>query len=350
MVAAPQLLVKFPLAIASLSLGRASAGYTPAEKLRSAALAGYQGVEVAYEDLKVMARSYPVTAPATSFEECLIRAAIEYKGILDEYRLIAYCLQPFRNYEGLTSATRHAQKVEKMKLWIKLSHILGAGLIQIPAQFHAVGTTGDDDKVVADIREVVDLGAPCGIKFTYEQMAWAPYNSTWQDIWRIIQKVDRPNFGMLVDTYQWAARVWADIESRSGVVPNADAVLRADIADFVATVPTEKIFFIQLCDGERLDQPLTAGHPWYDKSQNPYMSWSRNARLFPYETNKGGYLPVESIAAACLVTLAYRGWVSFEIFNRELLQYDVAIPQEYAERGIAAWKTMVERLDLERCI
>ena len=63
------------------------------------------------------------------------------------------------------------------------------------------------------------------------------------------------------------------------------------------------------------------------------MSWSRNARLFAFEQNEGACLPIEPIINAVVGNLKFKGYISVEMFSRELLVEDLEIPRMYAARG-----------------
>ena len=178
------------------------------------------------------------------------------------------------------------------------------------------------------------------IRFAYESLCWSTRIDTWELCWEVVQRVDRPNFGMCLDTFNIAGRIWADPASPSGKTPNADAVLRASLNRMRATVDIKRVFFIQLVDAERMETPLVEGHPWHVESQPPRMSWSRNARLFAYEADRGGYLPVAEIARTILKDLGYKGWVSMELFSRTMADPDPSVPADHAKRGIASWEKL----------
>jgi 4-hydroxyphenylpyruvate dioxygenase len=77
------------------------------------------------------------------------------------------------------------------------------------------------------------------------------------------------------------------------------------------------------------------------------MMWSRNARTFMYETDRGAYLPAEDVARAIIEGLGYKGWVSMELFSRTMSDEGENVPKEHARRGIEAWHQFVERLKLD---
>lgn len=340
---------QLPLGIASMNLGRA-AFHELEPKMAAAAAAGFKGIEAFYEDIKIPARR-ETAANGGEFFDNLLKSAQIFRDLCDKYHLTIFVFQPFKNYDGLLSQQRHDEKIAKLKNWFKIAKILGTDTIQIPSMFHQDPTvaTGDHDKIVADLIEVSDLGAKENppIRFAYEVMAWGAHVDTWQDAWKITKKVNRPNFGMCLDTYQILANVWADVTSESGVRPNADRLLQADIDEFLREVPLDKIYYVQLADAARISPPLSPSHEWYDPKQKYTMTWSRNARLFPFEEDRGGYLPVLKMLEMWIFEWGYRGWVSMELFNRSMADPDPSVPVAHAQRGAASWRKCIKALKLD---
>lgn len=196
--------------------------------------------------------------------------------------------------------------------------------------------------------EVADLGLQENppVRFAYENLAWGTYIDTWDSMWNIIEKVNRPNFGCCLDTFNIAGRVWADPASPTGKTPNADEDLRISLEKMCNTIDLKKVFYVQVVDAERMETPLVPGHPFHVDGQPARMSWSRNARLFVYETDRGAYLPVIEVAKAILNDLRFQGWVSMELFSRTLSYPESTIPHSHAQRGITAWKKLKAELDL----
>ncbi|GCB23482.1 3-dehydroshikimate dehydratase [Aspergillus awamori] len=329
-------------AIASMSVGRAWVHSLP-EKLSQIAQAGFKGVEIFYEDLEYLAKE-----KGEPTEENLLIAARETKDICDRHGLEVIGLQPFLFYEGLLDRDVHQQKIAKLHTWFKIVKILGTDIIQIPSNFQPDGISGDLDLIVSDMIEVADLGLQQEppVRFAYESLAWGTYVSTWDTMWEIIQRVDRPNFGCCLDTFNIAGRVWADPASPSGTVPDADALLAQSLDRLVKTIDVKKVFYVQVVDAEKMEQPLVPGHPFHVDGQPARMNWSRNARLFLYEQEKGGYLPVVEVARVILKELGFEGWVSMELFSRTMADPDPTVPQSHSQRGIRAWQQLAKELDL----
>ncbi|KAJ5355480.1 uncharacterized protein N7496_012692 [Penicillium cataractarum] len=332
------------LGISSMSLGRAWAGHTMEEKLSQAAAHGFQGVEIFFEDIEYLAGSVPgEELPA----EQQIHAAKIIRQLCDKHDLTVICLQPFLFYEGLKDRSEHSRRIEKLKIWFQLVKILGTDLVQIPANFlPAAEITSDVDVIVQDMIEVANMGLQQDppVRFVYENLAWGTYIDTWEAMWEVVEKVDRPNFGCCLDTFNIAGRIWADPASIDGTVPNADAALKESMERLVQRVDVNKVFYVQIVDAERLDTPLLQGHEYHVASQPPRMSWSRNCRLFAFETERGGYLPVVDIAKVIFQRLGYEGWVSLELFSRTMADPGPQTPREHAMRGSKSWKRLKQEL------
>jgi 4-hydroxyphenylpyruvate dioxygenase len=331
----------------SVSLGRAWL-HDLDYKFDQAAKAGFKGIEIFYEDLEYAARK--ISGNDTPTSEHILQASEHVSSACQSRGLEIIGLQPFLFYEGLKDRDQHAKLIEKMKLWLKIAKTLGTNTIQIPANFlPAEQLTGDFDIIAADLREVSDMGAAVDppVRFAYENLCWSTHVDTWEKVWDVVKRVDRPNFGMCLDTFNIAGRVWADPASPTGKTPNADADLKASMERLVKEVDVAKVFYMQVVDAERMESPLVPGHLFHVDGQPARMSWSRNARTFIYETDRGAYMPVEDVVKAIIFGLGYRGPVSMELFSRTMSDEGQHVPDEHATRGIAAWKKLKERIKLE---
>jgi 4-hydroxyphenylpyruvate dioxygenase len=329
-----------------MSLGRAWLHQLP-QKLAMAAKYGLQGIEVFFEDLELLAKERAGKDPT---EGDLLSAASEIRGLCDKNGLKVIALQPFLHYEGLTNQIEHQAMIEKMKLWFELANILGTDIIQIPTQFRpqTEGVSGDMDLIVKDMTEVADLGlqeTPV-IKIAYENLCWGTFTDTWERVWDVVKRVDRPNFGICLDTFHIAGGVWADPASENGRIPDADAKLNASLERMKKMINASKIWYVQIVGAERLEHPLVKGHEYYAEGQPSRMSWSRNFRLFYGEEDLGQYLPINRIAKVILQDLKFDGWVSMELFSRTLADPRPEVPEEHAKRAGIAWKKLVQGFDL----
>lgn len=266
------------------------------------------------------------------------------------------CLQPFSMFEGLLDRAESNRLIsEKLLKWFTLARALGTDMIQVPSNFLGpdpktgeARTTGDHGVIVRDLQRLADLGAGAGFRFVYEALCFGDHVDTWEASWDVVRDVNRPNFGLCLDSFNIAGRVYADPASPTGRTPNAAADLVASLQRLrTANIDPTKIFYVQLVDGERLTAPLNEDHPFHVPGQKARMSWSRNARLFPFEESRGGYLPILDIARVLFDDLGYRGWVSLELFSRTLADPDPFTPADHARRGIESYHKMSRILQWE---
>lgn len=346
------------LGITSMSLGWASAGHKLEAKLSLAHVYGYKGIELFHDDLDdLAARKFERTSPiqksdpvCRSSHQAQLDAAHYVRQLCDTLDIFIICLQPFAGYEGLLDRQVQEEKIAKLHRWIELAHVLKTDIIQIPSSFEpAAKMTTDLDRIASDLQRVADIGAAANppLRFVFEALCWGTRVNLWEESWEIVKQVDRPNFGLCLDSFNIAGRIYADPASASGTTPNADAAVAASMRKLVAEVDVRKVFYVQIVDAERLaGGPLVAGHDFYRAEQPARMSWSRNCRLFYGEAERRAYLPVRRIAEAFFRGLGFEGWVSLELFNRRMSDEDAGVAEELARRGAASWHKLVRDFDL----
>lgn len=327
-----------------MSLGRCYAGHSLEHKLSMAAKHGLQGIELFYEDLADLAR------PPTPSN--LLSAATYVRSLCTSLGLDIICLQPFMHYEGLLDRTQHAQRIQDLHLWIQLAKVLDTDLIQVPSSFLSASEISNDTAlIVSDLQELADIGLQHSppIRFAYESLCWGTHVDKWELCWAIVQAVDRPNFGICLDTFNIMGRIYADPTSPTGCTPDAETEAKASVRRLVQQIGPhkDKIFFIQIVDAERLQEPLRPGHAFYNPAQPARMSWSRNCRLFYGETERGAYLPVRDVAHAIIKEIGFEGWVSMELFNRAMERRDGDVVEELARRAGESWWRLVGDLGMD---
>lgn len=333
--------MQFQPAIASPSLGHPTV-HPIESRLEQAARAGFKLIELVEEDLISYAKRR-LAGGVTDANQIL--AAESVKRLCDELGIKPFVLQPFWFYEGLTDRKEHELKIAKLRLWMKLVKALDVQLIQIPTNWQVKGTTGDIDIIVQDLIEMADIGLEQNpvVSFAYEAVAWGTHIDLWQGSWEIVKRVNKPNFGLCLDTYHIVARVWGDPTESDCKHPDGDILLQRSLDQLVKDVDRSKIFYVQVGDAEKLDQALIKGHPYYDESQLPRMSWSRNARLFFEGGENGGCLPIEPLVDRILNAMNFQGYLSVETFSRSLFDEDPDLPSSMASKGMESWKDIVAR-------
>ena len=326
-----------------MSLGRCYAGHDLQTKLSTAAKHGLEGIELFYEDL--------VDHAGSDSPSDLLSGAASIQRLCSSLNLEIICLQPFMHYEGLLDRKLHSRRIEEIKLWMDIAHVLCTDMIQVPSSFLSDDQISSDvGLIVDDLRELADLGLQQtpAIRFAYESLSWGTYVDTWEACWDVVQRVDRSNFGICLDSFNILGRIYADPASETGMTPRAEQDVRESIWRLVSQIKPyrEKIFFIQIVDAERLDRPLCPGHPFYNAEQPSRMSWSRNCRLFYGEGDRGAYMPVKDVAHAIIKEVGFDGWVSMELFNRVMNRTDRGVVDELASRAAGAWDRLVSDLQL----
>lgn len=328
-------------AISSHSLGRASV-HDLEQKLEQAAFHNFD-IELFYEDLYYLAKTFD-GGPTPDNQR---RAADSIRSTCDRRGISIVCLQPFMHYEGLRNREHHRQKIEELRFWMSLAQALGTHIISIPSTFLSTAeVSGDIDLIVSDLREAADIAASFGIRIAYESLAWGTYCNTWEQAWEVVRRVDRSNFGIVLDTFNIAARTFADPSAPNGRNHNAEERMRVSLQRMVDTVDVSKVFYVQVVDAELLQEPLGEGHPLYQADQDPRMSWSRNCRLFYGEQERGAYLPIREILHVILNDLGYRGWLSAELFNASLFEETPVVPEQHARRAAESWQKTVKEFGL----
>lgn len=343
---------QLPKGIMSLSLGK-HAEHTFARKVQACAKARYEGIEVHFEDAVNVARSqYHLASDAQPSEAQLLSAAATMKQTCDEANLRIICLEPFLHYPGcLPLSKRDARVKDDVPLWFALSDELGTDVIQVAsAMFGGEDVaTSDEARIVEDLRLIADAGLSWrgkdgkgGLRtkyWAYEAMCFGAYTTTWEQAWRQIQLVDRPNFGMVVDTFQICGAYYADPSAQdgSGKARDAEEAMAGTLARLRATfggdseqarINRSKVFFVQLGDAKQVQ--MSEDHPLFDAKQhsNMKMAWARSYRLFQGE----GYLPCHQVAQLFLEECGWRGWMSAEYFNVDQTTETTEYVDEAAER------------------
>ncbi len=239
-------------AIATVSLSG-----TLGDKLRAAAEAGFESVEIFDTDFLASAMT-----PG------------EVKALLDELGLTCVLYQPFRDLEGMPEPYR-ARAFERIAQKFEVMRTLGCDRILLCSNCSPYSLP-DRERIVADLRELGDLAASHGIIVGYEALAWGLHVNDHRVAWEIVKAVDHPNIGILLDSFHSLSR---GIPSES-----------------IRDIAPEKLVFVQLADAPIMDM----GH----------LYWSRHFRNLP---GQGGFDLTGYVAE--ILRLGYDGPLSLEIFN-----------------------------------
>jgi 4-hydroxyphenylpyruvate dioxygenase len=242
--------MKFGIATVSLS-------GTLEHKLQAAAAAGFDGVEI--------------------FENDLIASPLrprEVRRMMDDLGLACQLYQPFRDFEGMPGALRQ-RALDRAAAKFDLMGELGTDRILVCSNC-SPQSLGERTRIVDDLSELATMANRHDIVVGYEALAWGRHVFDHRDAWAIVEAVDHPSLGIILDSFH----------SLSRGIPS----------DSIRDIPGDRIAFVQLADAPRLDMDL--------------LYWSRHFRNFP---GQGG-LDVAGYVAEILRT-GYAGPLSLEIFN-----------------------------------
>lgn len=255
------------------------------DRLAAAAAAGFGGVEIFENDL--IASPHPVAS---------IRSRARDLGLSVEL------YQPFRDAEGAPSE-RFRSVARRMRAKLELMAGLGAPIILICSSV-APDTINDDDLAAEQLHLLADMAAGHGMRVAYEALAWGRHVRTWQHSWDIVQRAGHPALGLCLDSFH--------------------VLSRTDHYQDIASLPGDRIFFLQLADAPRLAMDV--------------LPWSRHHRLFPLQ---GGF-DLTGFTRAVYAS-GYAGPLSLEVFNDVFRQADPRQTAVDAMRSLITLEDAVAR-------
>jgi 4-hydroxyphenylpyruvate dioxygenase len=246
--------IRLPKSIATVSLS----GTLP-EKLEAAAAIGFDGVEMFENDLLTFDGS-----PGD------VRAIAEGLG------LAITIFQPFRDFEAMPPPQR-SRNMDRAERKFDVMQALGTDLLLVCSNTHPA-TIADASRAAEDLAEMAERARRRGLRVGYEALAWGRHVNRWRHAWEIVQTAGHASLGLIVDSFHTLA-----VE---------------DDPSGIASLPADRVFFVQLADAPRLAMDT--------------LSWSRHFRNFPGQ----GQLPVADFLRLVLAA-GYRGPLSLEVFNDE---------------------------------
>ncbi|KAI1616917.1 3-dehydroshikimate dehydratase [Exophiala viscosa] len=306
---------KIPICYASCSIGH-SDKHTLPEKLKAFASAGFDAIELAMPDILTYGQQISESKKEIDPKDyATLRSVAQKIGELCKKEgLKILILQPFANFEGWPKGSPERQDAfDRARGWMSIMEAAGTDMMQIGSS-DAEGISSSFDYLASDLAELADIFAEKGFRIAYENWCWATHAPTWKDVWEIVEKADRPNLGLCLDTFQSAGGEWGSPTTKSGLIEDVDKSeldkrWKASCEELSKTVPPEKIFFLQISDAYKMQPPLEDKPD--ESGLRPRGQWSHDYRPIPYN---GGYLPIEDFTKAVLAT-GFRGWLSMEVFD-----------------------------------
>ncbi|TFY70739.1 hypothetical protein EVG20_g2273 [Dentipellis fragilis] len=221
----------------------------------------------------------------------------------------------------------------------------------------------DYDVIARDLRELADDAAKQNppIKLAYEMWAWGAHVNTWEHAWEICKRVDRPNFGVCLDTFQICARAYADPMSERRILASAQEQLSRSLADlttvFSEPAAREKIFYFQISDGSRKVSPEELKKTAEEQGIPPLHAWSNAWRPLPFmdeleDENFQGYLPivdvVEAVSPSHRIGLTRNYDCCLQVFYEEdMARDDPEVPKRWTAAAQKAHKKLIYELEMK---
>ncbi|CDO71054.1 hypothetical protein BN946_scf184844.g58 [Trametes cinnabarina] len=345
-----------------------SAGMHPSHtlplKLRAIAEAGFDQAEVAFPDLEAYAeQEYPgyqkLDDSGKGDLDKLVQASEKIWQLCEALDISILAVHPFSQFEGYEDKEKRAIRFERAAAWFKVLKALNCQMLQVGSTPDE-STSSDYDVIARDLRQLADEAAvqKPPIRIAYELWAWGAHVNTWEHIWEVCKRVDRPNFGLCLDTFQICARAYADPTSSDGLLRNppagsANTQLASSLKMLSTTVPSEKIFYFQISDGSRKVAPDALKASAEEQGIDPLYAWSNAWRPLPYmdtvcpradRESWGGYLPVADVCEAVLRT-GWRGPWSYEVFYQEdMSRENLNIPAKWTKAAWSSHELLVKEL------
>ncbi|AKC32453.1 sugar phosphate isomerase/epimerase family protein [Candidatus Pantoea carbekii] len=231
----------------------------PEYKLRTARAAGFEQVEIWWEDV-----------------QSSTHGAIGLAKFAKQQKLGFTNLQVLRDFTGAQDSDRLYKRAE-LHQFIHIAYKLGCNTIQAPA------STREDclaERIDEDLCWMASEAARYNMRIMYEPMAWCSVDNTLPRAWERLQRIQQPNIGLVIDLFHICA-------------------LGGD-ASQLERIPAEKIYAVQLCDVATLPPP----------EKHTLMDIARHHRLLPGY----GILDIECFIDT-LKRINYKGPIGIEVFN-----------------------------------
>jgi 4-hydroxyphenylpyruvate dioxygenase len=227
------------------------------EKIEAIAAAQFKGVEIFENDLL----SFNGT-PA------------EARRMIEGLGLETITFQPFRDFEGMPEPQR-SKVFARAERKFDVMQELGCDLLMVCSNV-SPDSLGGIERAAADFHELGERAAKRGLRVAFEALSWGRHIHDYRDSWEVVRRANHPAIGLVLDSFHVLAR-GTDLSA-------------------IRSIPSDKIFLVQMADAPRLDMD--------------YLSWSRHYRCFPGQ----GDLPVDAFMDALGAT-GFDGLLSLEIFN-----------------------------------
>ena len=257
-------------------------GGTTAQKLEAVADAGFAQAELWQQDVQ-----------ETGGDTEGIRHHLSSLGIsLTDYQVLL-------DFDGAADVHREIKRQQALEI-LDTAVKVGADTVLVPANTERGCLP---DKIVSDLQWLTEQAVGRNLRIAYEAMCWSTCVNTTPEALKIINEVDSPALGLVIDAFHIFA-------------------LQRSVAD-VEQVPVDKIFLVQLLDVAQIPD------------RGELTDIARHQRLLPGE----GIFPLQALLRT-LRDKQYQGPLGLEVFNDALKKQPA---EQVARQAMASLKTVIGR-------
>ena len=200
--------------------------------------------------------------------------ANELRRIADDLGLGIDLYQPFRDFEGMPE-TQFRRNLDRAERKFDLMQTLGAPLMLVCSNTSQLALP-EPERAAAQLHELAQRAARRNLRIGFEALAWGRWVKFYREAWAIVERAAHPHLGLILDSFH--------------------TLSLADDPGGIASIPGEKIFFLQMADAPLLSMDV--------------LQWARHHRNFPGQ----GQFDCENFLEQTL-RAGYTGTLSLEIFN-----------------------------------
>ncbi len=184
--------------------------------------------------------------------------------------------QPLRDFEGARDSD-FRRNLDRAEATFDVMGELDASLLLVCSSANE-NASDDVERAANQLFQLAERGVRRGIRIGYEALAWGKHVYRFDQAYRIVERANHPNLGLILDSFH--------------------TLVRPESWSAISELPGTRIFFVQLGDAPRMDaDPLTLRR--------------QHSRLPGH-----GDLDVAGFLRAVFAT-GYAGNLSIEIFNEQ---------------------------------
>lgn len=249
--------------IRRIGINSATLPGTLQEKIDATRAAGFSAVELSAKDL--LAHPEGATVAARRVRESGLKVS---------------AFQVLREM-GSNTEREFEYRLDAAKSILELAASVGCRLLIVSSSTSPTAIS-DTAQLAHNLSVLGTLATPFGIRIGYEALAWGRWISEYTDAWRVVERANRRNVGLVIDSFQ--------------------ILMRQTAPEPLKDIPADRIFLAQFSD-YKFD---------FISEIEEFVEVSRHERVFPGE-GAHGQLITELLMR--LESNGYRGDYTLDVFS-----------------------------------